>query len=142
MKKAVITKCLFLVLFIFIMKLSFNSQWLQRRNLVLESTDQENLEAEFWLQKINGSDHAKNLVSVIDLNSHLLPRDLYKPIKCRKSNMYIVRTTLCVHDLERDVHVRKSNSYFFLYNKKKSNFLNLGIWIDMAGWCLGRTHFK
>lgn len=114
MKKAPITKFIILVLMIFLMKLYFNSQWIEYKDLVYETTEQEDLDAEFWLKKLNTTDHSKNLVSVIDLSSRPLPRSLYKPIKCRKSNMYIVRTTLCVHDLERDIHVRNSN---YLGNK-------------------------
>ena len=52
----------------------------------------------------NYSNTSVNLV-MFDLSSKLEPVELYAQIKCRKSAMHVVRTTLCVHDLRDDIHV-------------------------------------
>ncbi len=64
--------------------------------------------AYLWLKKINDSANSNKSVIVIDLTSQLEPKSLYEPIKCRKSAYFIVRTTLCVHDLDKDIHVSGS----------------------------------
>ena len=64
--------------------------------------------AQLWLKKINDSANSNKSVIVIDLSSPLEPKSLYEPIKCRKSAYFIVRTTLCVHDLDKDIHVSGS----------------------------------
>lgn len=77
-------------------------------DIVLAESELENLEAEFWQKNINRSiqnNGSYNGVMLVDLTTKLRPRRLYRQIKCRKSILYIVRTTLCVHNLERDVHV-------------------------------------
>jgi len=52
----------------------------------------------------NYSNKTVNLV-IFDLTTKLEPVKLYADIKCRKSALYVVRTTLCVHDLREDAHV-------------------------------------
>jgi hypothetical protein len=47
-------------------------------------------------------------VKVFDLRSDLIPREAYDRIKCRKSAEIYVATTLCVHDLAKDVYVSAS----------------------------------
>jgi len=47
-------------------------------------------------------------VNQIKLNLPLLPANIYDPIQCRKSALYFVSTTLCVHDINKDVHVSGS----------------------------------
>ena len=47
-------------------------------------------------------------VSRFDLTKPLEPVSLYEPITCVPSMVYIVRTTLCIHDLKRDIHVSGS----------------------------------
>ena len=77
-------------------------------DIVLHESELENLEAEFWQRNINKSvqnNGSSNIVMLVDLTTKLRPRRIYKHIKCRKSILYVVRTTLCVHNLEQDVHV-------------------------------------
>lgn len=50
---------------------------------------------------------APNIV-LFDLNKALEPASEYDPIQCRKSAVYYVSTTLCVHNLNQDVHVSGS----------------------------------
>ena len=54
-------------------------------------------------------------VTVFDLNAPLVPVDIYSNIQCRKSIKVHVSTTLCVHDLFRDVHV-------------SGDIMNNGVW--------------
>ena len=49
-----------------------------------------------------------NGVSIFNLEKSLEPPELYNSIQCRKSRKIYVETTLCVHDLNRDVHVSGS----------------------------------
>ena len=42
---------------------------------------------------------------IFDLNKSLAPADLYHNIDCITSAKIIVQTTLCLHDLSKDVHV-------------------------------------
>jgi hypothetical protein len=82
---------------------SFNTQ-----NKYLYPNTNENLNAQFWLKIVNTT-KSKNYtggVILVDLKSPLLPEDLYDSIRCRKSVLHIVRTTLCVHDVAKDVHVQ------------------------------------
>ena len=44
-------------------------------------------------------------IKIFDLNNKLEPAEIYDKIQCRKSIEVFVSTTLCVHDLFRDVHV-------------------------------------
>ena len=46
-------------------------------------------------------------VKIFDLNKPLEPKFLYSSIKCRTSaNLHNVNTTLCIHDISRDIYVR------------------------------------
>ena len=47
-------------------------------------------------------------VNQIKLSLPLLPANIYDPIQCRKSAVYFVSTTLCVHDINKDVYVSAS----------------------------------
>ncbi len=47
-------------------------------------------------------------VKIFDLRSELKPADIYSGIQCRKSLNIFVDTTLCVHDLKKDIHVSGS----------------------------------
>lgn len=47
-------------------------------------------------------------VNEFKLSQPLLPANIYDPIQCRKSAVYFVSTTLCVHDINKDVHVSGS----------------------------------
>lgn len=38
-------------------------------------------------------------VNIFNLNKPLEPTDLYEKIICKKSVLYIVQTTLCIHDV-------------------------------------------
>ena len=44
-------------------------------------------------------------VKIFDLNLPLVPPELYDPIQCKKSGKFIESTTICVHDLTKDVFV-------------------------------------
>ena len=46
-------------------------------------------------------------IKIFDLNKPLEPIIRYSPINCRTSaNLYDINTTLCIHDIKRDIHVR------------------------------------
>lgn len=47
-------------------------------------------------------------VKIFDLHSPLQPEDVYSVITCRKSAEFRVKTTLCVHNLNNDIHVSGS----------------------------------
>ncbi len=105
-------KLLAIVFLIFCFKFFLdNSKLFQYDDIVLDDSDLKDLDAEFWLMKINNSiqkNGTNDLITLIDLKSKLSPRNLYKHIKCRKSLMVIVRTTLCIHNIENDIHVSGS----------------------------------
>ncbi len=87
------------------------SAFFQYSDIVLDDSGLKSLDAEFWLKKINDSvqnNGTDDLITLIDLKSKLSPKSLYRPIKCRKSLMFTVRTTLCVHSIENDIHVSGS----------------------------------
>ena len=46
-------------------------------------------------------------VKLFDLSKPLEPADVYEKIKCKQSSKFIVKTILCVHDLERDAVISK-----------------------------------
>lgn len=54
------------------------------------------------------TDNSKPNVVIFDLGQPLEPANLYSGIQCRKSATYHVATTLCVHNLNNDVHVSGS----------------------------------
>jgi hypothetical protein len=60
--------------------------------------------------KINDNDQdLKPNVKIFDLKKPLEPITVYSPIKCRTSaNFYSINTTLCIHDLNRDVFVSEA----------------------------------
>lgn len=45
---------------------------------------------------------------IFNLGKELNPDSIYKSIQCRKSIKMIVSTTLCLHDVNRDIHVSGS----------------------------------
>ncbi|CAF1009456.1 unnamed protein product, partial [Brachionus calyciflorus] len=47
-------------------------------------------------------------VNIFSLSEPLEPKEIYDSIKCRISEKIIVKTTLCVHDLSKDVFVSKT----------------------------------
>jgi FkbM family methyltransferase len=47
-------------------------------------------------------------IAIFDLSKALEPVELYSPIKCKTSREIFVIATLCVHDIERDIHVSGS----------------------------------
>lgn len=47
-------------------------------------------------------------VRLFNLHSKLEPRSVYSGIDCRRSSTYIVSTTLCVHNIDEDIHVSGS----------------------------------
>ncbi|CAF0876752.1 unnamed protein product [Brachionus calyciflorus] len=50
----------------------------------------------------------ESLINVINLSLPLEPTQLYSYIKCRKSKKILISTTLCIHDLNQDIHVSGS----------------------------------
>ena len=44
-------------------------------------------------------------VDIFDLGTALNPAKTYEKIQCRKSSVLVVQTMLCVHDINKDVHV-------------------------------------
>jgi hypothetical protein len=44
-------------------------------------------------------------VNIFNLSAPLQPSELYESIQCTDSMIYIVKTTLCVHDIKVDMHV-------------------------------------
>lgn len=50
----------------------------------------------------------KVMISRFSLKDPIEPKDIYDNIKCRKSIIKNINTTLCIHDLEKDVFVSKS----------------------------------
>ena len=65
---------------------------------------------ENYSNKINNKDQdLKPNVKIFDLKQPLEPKTVYSPIKCRTSaNFYSINTTLCIHDLNRDVFVSEA----------------------------------
>jgi hypothetical protein len=51
------------------------------------------------------ADDSKPHVKIFDLNKPLEPASVYQNIPCRESARYIVTTSLCMHDISKDVHV-------------------------------------
>jgi hypothetical protein len=47
----------------------------------------------------------KSNVNIFNLSQPLQPNELYESIQCTDSMIYIVKTTLCVHDVKVDMHV-------------------------------------
>jgi hypothetical protein len=47
-------------------------------------------------------------VKIFELYTPLQPDEVYSPIVCRKSAEFRVKTTLCVHNLNNDIHVSGS----------------------------------
>lgn len=47
-------------------------------------------------------------VKIFNLNKPLEPNDTYAPIICRKSAHFQVTTSLCIHDVQKDIHVSGS----------------------------------
>ena len=47
-------------------------------------------------------------IAIFDLNKNLEPVELYSTIQCKKSREIYVIATLCVHDINRDIHVSGS----------------------------------
>jgi hypothetical protein len=69
---------------------------------------------EFDIGKKNSKNQTSNIddqmtmnhnVIVFNLSQPLLPSVLYESIQCTDSMIYIVKTTLCVHDVKVDMHV-------------------------------------
>lgn len=154
MKRKVFAKLIVISLLLIIFKYFLDSSSLfQYDDIVLDTTGHMDLDAEFWLKKNNHSretnNETNNLVTLIDLRTRLRPKSLYKRIECRKSLMHVVRTTLCVHDIEKDIHVRliwlwmcfsvlirTGDVYDFIcFNCK-------GFWVNMEQWDMGRTYFE
>ena len=46
-------------------------------------------------------------VKLFDLTQPLTPDEAYAKIKCKQTSKFIVKTILCVHDLERDIEISK-----------------------------------
>lgn len=44
-------------------------------------------------------------IKIFDLSGPLEPSEVYEPIQCRTSAKLFVETTLCIHDLKRDIWV-------------------------------------
>lgn len=44
-------------------------------------------------------------IKIFDLSAPLEPSEVYEPIQCRTSAKLFVETTLCIHDLKRDIWV-------------------------------------
>ena len=63
-----------------------------------------------FLAKIKSKEirEEKANVNKIQLSLPLLPANIYDPIQCRKSAVFFVSTTLCVHDINKDVYVSAS----------------------------------
>ena len=58
-------------------------------------------------QPVNQSVNVKEHVKIFDLNQVLEPKSIYDGIKCRESALMLVKTILCVHDLNKDSFVSK-----------------------------------
>ncbi|CAF1047892.1 unnamed protein product, partial [Brachionus calyciflorus] len=48
---------------------------------------------------------SNNQINIFNLSSALEPKSSYEDIKCKKSAEIYVKTTLCVHDLNKDIFV-------------------------------------
>jgi hypothetical protein len=47
-------------------------------------------------------------VKLFNLSQKMEPNESYDSIQCRKSANFFVETTLCVHDIHKDIHVSGS----------------------------------
>ena len=56
---------------------------------------------------VNQTVNVRNHVKIFDLNQALEPKSIYDSINCRESALIFVKTTLCVHDLNKDSFVSK-----------------------------------
>jgi hypothetical protein len=56
---------------------------------------------------VDGNDVIAN-VQLFNLSKNMEPKESYDLIKCRKSATFIVETTLCVHDIDKDSIVSAS----------------------------------
>lgn len=68
--------------------------------------------------KLSGNED-KSSVLMFDLSKPLEPVETYSGIQCRKSAVFHVSTTLCVHNIQNDIHVSGSiwRGIFFFYFK-------------------------
>lgn len=63
----------------------------------------------------------KNNIKQFDLSAPLEPKSVYETIQCKESAQVYVSTTLCVHDLARDVYVSSINM-IMTFNRNISTY--------------------
>lgn len=66
----------------------------------------------FEIKNIQLTQSNSSELSIFSLNNSLKPECIYENIQCRKSELIAVQTTLCVHNLEKDIFVSKIIWYY------------------------------
>ena len=111
---------------LFVLALHYFAERRANNNL----NEEENFNISDFIIEASQSSEKSPPLYLFNLSRLLKPRKLYDQIMCRLSNKIYVRTTLCVHEINRDVHVsgsiwRKTISFtqiglvifiFFLFN--------------------------
>lgn len=89
----------FLIIFLILILFLWKNKMCSRKEILSNSRQEKKF--------VLNSDH-KVLISRFSLTDSIEPKDTYDKIKCRKSELINIKTTLCIHDLDKDRFVSKS----------------------------------
>ncbi|CAF0973210.1 unnamed protein product, partial [Brachionus calyciflorus] len=103
-KKTLFFKILILTILLIIVNYLNQTNVLSKRIKILE----KQLKDLGLIQKRENFSNGPPSVNIIPLSEPLEPKEIYDSIQCRISEEIIVKTTLCVHDLSKDVFVSKT----------------------------------